>query len=304
MKFIQHTTFFQSVIQPIKLIKMKRLTLILALIAFAHLPFISCVEEDPLSSEKQITKFTINKIEGTINEQDKSIQLEVFADAEVNKLSPIIEISPKASVNPASGIATDFTNPVIYTVTAEDNSSVKYTVTVSVSTEIKEIEMYSFTYNSKNYVVCKEKMTWTNAAAFAVEQGGYLAEINSADENKAIFNEALNNASLNLTQTTALDGGGAAYVWIGGNDLESEGKWFWDGDNKGDKTQFWQGTASGNAVGGLYTNWGNEPDDYNGQDCLALALTEWPLNAGTLGNAGQWNDLRVSDKLYFVIEHN
>jgi hypothetical protein len=50
-------------------------------------------------------------------------------------LAPVIEVSEKATVNPASGTARDFTAPATYTVTAEDGSVQDYTVTVTVLTE-------------------------------------------------------------------------------------------------------------------------------------------------------------------------
>jgi len=161
------------------------------------------------------------------------------------------------------------------------------------------IESYSFTYNETEYEVILEKMSWKEAAAYAKENGGYLAEINSQEEQNTLFTELSKNAGITLTRTTASDGGGASYVWIGGNDISTEGKWMWDGSNAGSGTQFWQGLADGATVGGLYNNWGDEPDDFEGnQDALGFALTDWPL-----GVAGEWNDLRDSNRLYFLIEY-
>jgi hypothetical protein len=80
--------------------------------------------------------------------------------------------------------------------------------------------------------------------------------------------------------------------------LAQEGKWIWDGDNTAASVQFWQGTSSGNPVGGLYNNWGNEPDDFDGQDALGFAITNWPL-----GVAGQWNDVDETNVLYYAIEY-
>jgi hypothetical protein len=59
------------------------------------------------------------------------------------------------------------------------------------------------------------------------------------------------------------------------------------------------GTTTGSAVGGLYNNWGNEPDDFYGQDGLAIALTNWPN-----GFAGEWNDVSQSNTLYYLIEYS
>ena len=128
-------------------------------------------------------------------------------------------------------------------------------------------------------------------------RGGYLTEINSQQEQDTIFMH-VNNASIIANNTVAPDGGGASYLWIGGNDITVEGNWVWDGNNDMTSTQFWQGTSSGVPIGGLYNNWGNEPDDFNGQDALGLAYTNWPL-----GVAGQWNDVDTGNTLYYIIEH-
>lgn len=159
--------------------------------------------------------------------------------------------------------------------------------------------IYSFNYNGKTYEIIRENKTWINAATCAVARGGMLIEINDLAEQNAIYTELNNNASIITSNTVAPDGGGASYVWIGGNDIATEGTWIWDGDNDANGNQFWMGTASGSPVGGLYNNWGNEPDNFgSGQDGLGLALTNWPL-----GTAGQWNDVAHSNTLYYVVEH-
>lgn len=156
---------------------------------------------------------------------------------------------------------------------------------------------YSFTYNGARYEVIKEGKSWVNAAACAVSKGGKLAEINSLAEQNAVF-AGINNAGINAANTVAPDGGNASYLWIGGNDITTEGRWVWDGNNDGNATQFWQGTSTGNAVGGRYSNWGNEPDNFTSQNGLGLAFTNWPL-----GQAGQWNDVKENNLLYYVIEY-
>jgi len=158
--------------------------------------------------------------------------------------------------------------------------------------------IYSFVYNGKTYEVIKENKTWEDAVTCAIERSGILVEINDASEQNAIFTELSSNASIIVNNTVALDGGGASYVWIGGNDLSVEGDWIWDGDNNGTGPQFWLGNFNGSSVGGLYNNWGNEPDDFNGQDALGLALTNWPF-----GVAGQWNDVDQTNTLYYIVEH-
>ncbi len=161
-----------------------------------------------------------------------------------------------------------------------------------------EANVYSFTYNGTNYEIVKENLYWENAATCALTRGGFLTEINSQEEQDTIFYH-VNNAGITASNTVAPDGGGASYLWIGGNDMAVEGDWLWDGDNTGTSTQFWQGTSSGSPVGGLYNNWGNEPDDFGtGQDGLGFAFTNWPL-----GVAGQWNDVDDANTLYYIIEY-
>ena len=89
---------------------------------------------------------------------------------------------------------------------------------------------HSFSYNGVNYEIIQVGATWTDAAQIAVSRGGKLVEIKSSDEQSGIFS-ALLSAGLNASDTVASDGGGGAYLWIGGNDIAVEGNWAWDGDN-------------------------------------------------------------------------
>ncbi|MFZ0471859.1 MAG: DUF5018 domain-containing protein [Bacteroidales bacterium] len=95
-----------------------------------------------LSSNKAITAFAFNgltpAVTGTINEASKTIALTVPASTARTSLVPTITVSEKSTVDPASGTAKDFTNPVTYTVTAEDGSTAVYTVTVSLSTGVSD----------------------------------------------------------------------------------------------------------------------------------------------------------------------
>lgn len=167
----------------------------------------------------------------------------------------------------------------------------------SAQCSLNQNNIYSFSLGSTNYEIIKEKESWVNAAACAVNRGGHLAEINSKLEQDSIYYH-LTQASISMNNTRAPDGGNAAYVWIGGNDKATEGRWEWDGDNIGSKIHFYQGARNGNSINGLYNNWGNEPDNFNNnQDALAMALSAWPF-----GSAGQWNDINDQNSIYYVIE--
>ncbi len=115
-------------------------TLTLGCIAFA-LTFTSCSKKetpDPIiqSSDKQITSFvfllTNNPIDvnvvGIIDEVAKTISVEMPTGTIATGLLPEIKISTGATVSPNAAI--DFTNPVEYTVTAEDGSKAIYIITV------------------------------------------------------------------------------------------------------------------------------------------------------------------------------
>ena len=162
---------------------------------------------------------------------------------------------------------------------------------------------FSSSMNSvHHYEIVKRPMTWHEAVNYAVRRGGYLAEINSKEEQKKIW-DLVSEANIDLSATIAPDGGGASYLWLGGTDEGHEGNWIWDGDFDSKGILFWKGKVDGEPVNGAYVNWGNEPDNYGDkQNALGLALTEWPLGSGRLGKPGEWNDLYAGNRLYFIVE--
>lgn len=84
------------------------------------------------SSEKAILSFEIANCATEIDEQSHTITVTAPNGTAVDSLVPVIKVSDKASVSPASGAAQNFTDPVTYTVTADDNSEQEYIVTVDV----------------------------------------------------------------------------------------------------------------------------------------------------------------------------
>jgi len=177
--------------------------------------------------------------------------------------------------------------------------------------------IYGFSFNNKYYEVVKEMKNWVDAAACAVERGGYLVEINDLNEQNAVYDAIVNGAGVSPTYTSVSNGGAIAYVWIGATDQTHEGTWLWDGNNNGSGTHFWSGqgtngTGNGTAEGGSFFNWGGtstgipkEPDNYGaGQHHAAIGLAGWPSGSTMLGNAGEWNDIIGSSALYFVIEYD
>ena len=84
-----------------------------------------------LRDEAKITSFKINGIyNGIIDEAHKTISVYVPNTLDLHSLTPTIGLSENAKVSPANGIATDFTNPVTFTVT-NNTASAQYTVKVT-----------------------------------------------------------------------------------------------------------------------------------------------------------------------------
>jgi len=86
------------------------------------------------SNAKAVTAFgfTDPAAQGTISETSHMIAVTVPYGTEVTALVPTINHTGTI-IAPASGVAQDFTNPVVYTVTAADASTQNYTVTVTVA---------------------------------------------------------------------------------------------------------------------------------------------------------------------------
>jgi len=71
---------------------------------------------------------------GTIVTAAHTSTIEVANATVVTALVPTITVSPGAYVSsPLSGVAADFTAPVVYTITAADGSTVDYTCTVTIA---------------------------------------------------------------------------------------------------------------------------------------------------------------------------
>ncbi|MCX6721962.1 MAG: DUF5018 domain-containing protein [Candidatus Staskawiczbacteria bacterium] len=90
------------------------------------------------SSEKTINSFALSGlspsgISEVIDNTKHTITLITPSGTDITKLVPIISVSG-STISPASGVAQNFTKPVDYTVTAQDGSTQKYTITVKTAT--------------------------------------------------------------------------------------------------------------------------------------------------------------------------
>ncbi len=88
-----------------------------------------------LSSDKLMIIFKfpqLNQVNGIVDLTNNTVTVNVPFGTNVSNLTPSMVISPNAAVSPDSGIRQDFTNPVVYRITAQDGSTQDYTVAVKV----------------------------------------------------------------------------------------------------------------------------------------------------------------------------
>ncbi|MDP7317316.1 MAG: caspase family protein, partial [SAR324 cluster bacterium] len=115
-------------------------------------------------------------------------------------------------------------------------------------------------YEDHTYAITRRSMRWPEVRNIAHQNGGHLATINDAKENKFLADY--------FSHTTIS-------VYIGYNDAKSEGSWTW---THGDST---------------FTNWvRGEPNNYKGrEDYAMLYLRDDPTSAHDGYTQGKWNDV-------------
>ncbi|TRX52198.1 DUF4623 domain-containing protein [Fulvivirga sp. M361] len=122
----------------------KNVFALLSLIAMSLL--ISCGDDDGedsplLSKRKEVVSLELDggcaggNVSGEINEGNFTVRATVPFGTDVTALAPVIAISEKATIQPASETAQDFTTPVNYTITAEDGSTQVWIVIVEIAGE-------------------------------------------------------------------------------------------------------------------------------------------------------------------------
>ena len=96
-----------------------------------------------LSDEAEILEFTfgisIDAEDAVITSAAATVDIKVINGTDVTALTPTISISDRATIDPESGVEQDFTNPLVYTVTAADGTTTKdWTVTVTESATLSD----------------------------------------------------------------------------------------------------------------------------------------------------------------------
>ncbi|MEP3372053.1 malectin domain-containing carbohydrate-binding protein, partial [Maribacter dokdonensis] len=100
-----------------------------------------------LNDENEILSFALANETGaaTIDDTSKTVSIEVSNGTLLTNLAPTIAVSDDATISPGSGVEQDFTNPINYTVTAEDASEQVWTVTVTEAPST-ETDIITFTF--------------------------------------------------------------------------------------------------------------------------------------------------------------
>lgn len=107
---------------------------VLLMMIFVGILTSGCIKEDKfgLSTFKEIKAFELPQQAGatTIKKEERSIVVPMSEGTDLKQLTPAkIEISNLATISPGPDEQRDFSDPVIYTVTAEDGSMADWTVT-------------------------------------------------------------------------------------------------------------------------------------------------------------------------------
>lgn len=108
-----------------------------------------CIKEDHFgkSSFKEIISFTLPLQLGTtqINNDSLIIRIRVSDEADLSGLAPVkVAISNFATLEPPADAEQDFTQPVLYTVRAEDGSEAVYTVFVTTDAPLVQVPNSGF----------------------------------------------------------------------------------------------------------------------------------------------------------------
>ena len=109
---------------------------------------------------------------GEIDLEERTIQLELPFGVATDNLVPRIMVSSDAKISPASDSPIDFSEPVVYTVTAASGNSVDYTVVVrNASPTDREVLLTWYNLNPENTLSWDLKDATENWEGVKVEDG-------------------------------------------------------------------------------------------------------------------------------------
>ncbi|MEM9361956.1 MAG: hypothetical protein AAGA43_04930 [Bacteroidota bacterium] len=132
---------------------MKKVFFLTVLVLFS---LTSCSDDDQvqLNQENQILTFSFLSedndeitvdVNGVIDQDNKTVRIELPQKINISGLKPTITISESASISPNNQVVVDFSNPVVYKVEAENGSIQDYQVIVSLpKSSAKQVLSFAF----------------------------------------------------------------------------------------------------------------------------------------------------------------
>ena len=96
--------------------------------------YLVTVKKIPAATDNKLIAFDFGNLKGTIDHDKGTVKLELPSGSS-KMFAPTITLPQFATVSPASGVVQDFTNPVTYTVTAQNDATKTYQVTVTVAAQ-------------------------------------------------------------------------------------------------------------------------------------------------------------------------
>lgn len=140
------------------------------------------ITRTPAAKGNNILSFRYGSVQGIINNNTGEITMELPAGT-ATSFAPVIEVSPFATVSPASGVKQDFSKTVTYVVTAENGNTNTYNVNVSFTGAVAENEYKDDLQNVVNKIITRYSSTadddweWMNLGFYqgklANYDGGY-----------------------------------------------------------------------------------------------------------------------------------
>lgn len=117
------------------------------------------ITRTPAAKGNNILSFRYGSVQGVINNNTGEITMELPVGT-ATSFAPVIEVSPFATVSPASGVKQDFSKTVTYVVTAENGNRNTYDVNVSFTGTVAENEYKDDLKQVVNNII----MRYTNSA--------------------------------------------------------------------------------------------------------------------------------------------
>lgn len=169
------------------------------------------ITRTPAAKGNSILSFRYGSVQGIINNNTGEITMELPAGT-ATSFAPVIEVSPFATISPASGVKQDFSKTVTYVVTAENGNTNTYNVNVSFTGAVAENEYKDDLQSVVNKIITRYSSTadddweWMNLGFYqgklANYDGGYdlAGQIGDLDTTTSV---AMTNIARTIMMLTA-----------------------------------------------------------------------------------------------------